>query len=163
MLLLAGCEIIVTGTPPTPRPLEVLEANYRTNFRDQNGRYLICDNRTTTLIYRFRYQGELESWRSLLRGQKLGEVKGDQTFYPSSRGVSRFESGYEVTYEMGPNFAPYTSDLGTELSPQDIIVVPVPEPEVIGNSRLHLTLSGVGDDARYVSPNIPVVVGCPLP
>lgn len=158
-LLLASCEIIITNPPVVREPLRVLEATYSSNFQDQNGRFLICDNRTTTLIYRFRYQGELESWRSYLRGQTLGEVKGDRTFYPSSEGVTGFESGYEVIYQMPPYFAPYSAQ--GELDPQAIDIVPVPQPEIIGASRLHLTLRGVGDDASFVSQDIPVVANCP--
>jgi hypothetical protein len=159
-LLLAGCEVIITGPPA--EPLRVLEATYRSNFQDQNGRYLICDNRTTTLVYRFRYQGDLRSWRSYLRGQTLGDVRGDRTFYPTSQGVRGFESGYEVTYQMPPFFAPYAGgDPSETVTPQAIDVVPVPQPEVIGNTRLHLTLRGVGADATFVSQNIPVVANCP--
>jgi hypothetical protein len=163
--LLAGCNIVITPSPT--QPLRVLSANYATNFRTADGTSVICDNRATTLLYQFRYEGELSSWTSYLEGQVLGETKGERTFTPDSREVSDFgEQGYEVQYVMSPNFAPYEAEVnadGADLTPSAINVVPVPQPTPIGATRLYLTLegAGAGDDAQFVSRDIPVIINCP--
>jgi len=156
--LLGGCLIIT----PTPVPeLNVLEASYSTNF-SANGEPVICDNRATTLSYRFTYEGELESWTSYLQGQTLGQIKGERTFDPNSEGVSAIGAqGFEVQYVMSPYFAPYNADPKASLSPQAIVVVPVPQPNEIGATKLFLTLSGSGEEARFVSDAIPVISNCP--
>ncbi len=140
----------------------MLSATYSTNY-SANGETVICDNRATTLVYRFTYQGELESWTSYLEGQKLGERKGERTFDPDSENVSALdEKGFEVSYVMSPNFAPYQNDTGASLSPQAIVVVPVPQPEEIGATKLYLTLVGEdGESQPYVSESIPVIINCP--
>ncbi len=159
--MLGGC-LIVTPTPQVPN-LEVLSATYGTNYQDQNtGVSYICDNRPTTLTYRFTYQGELESWTSYLEGQVLGQRKGERTFEPGGSGVvASGERGFEVQYVMTPNFAPYRQG-NAEISPQAIVVVPVPQPTPIGATKLYLTLRGANGDARpYSSQDIPVINNCP--
>jgi hypothetical protein len=166
--LLAGCNIVITPSPT--QPLRVLSATYATNFRTADGTSVICDNRATTLLYQFRYEGQLSSWTSYLEGQTLGQIKGERTFTPDSREVSDFgEQGYEVQYVMSSNFAPYENGaeaggVGDDaLTPQAINVVPVPQPTQIGATKLYLTLegAGAGDDAQFVSRDIPVIINCP--
>ncbi len=160
---LGGC-LIVTPTPGTsPRPLTVLSATYETNYRTDDGTSVICDNRSTTLVYRFTYQGALESWTSYLKGQTLGTVKGQRTFNPDSEGVSALEEqGFEVSYVMSPLFAPYRNGAKGEVSPQAIVVVPVPQPRPLGATKLYLTLVGEdGESQPYVSGSIPVIDNCP--
>lgn len=157
---LGGC-LVVTPTPRTPQ-LEVLSATYATNFRTDDGTSVICDNRPTTLLYRFTYQGELESWTSYLEGQTLGQVKAPRTFEPGDKDViSTGEKGFEVQYVMSSHFAPYEQG-DAEISPQAIDVVPVPQPNIIGATKLYLTLEGADGKARpYSSQDIPVIDECP--
>lgn len=157
--LLAGCNIYVTPTPD----LRVLSANFATNYRAADGTSVICDNRATTLLYRFRYEGQLSSWTSYLEGQTLDEVKGERTFTPDNESVVAYdEHGYEVQYVISPNFAPYENGVAdTTLTPQAINVVPVPQPTPIGATKLYLTLEGAGQEASFVSPDIPVIINCP--
>ncbi len=159
---LGGC-LVVTPTPePQPPVLEVLSATYSTDFQDETtGAFYICDNRSTTLTYSFTYQGQLESWSSYLKGQRLGQTKGERTFEPGGRGVvSTGEQGFEVQYVMSPNFAPYAQG-NAEVSPQAIVVVPTPN-DPIGATKLYLTLKGANGDARpYSSQDIPVINNCP--
>ncbi len=159
---LSGC-LVITPEPVIPpvTPISVLEATYRTDV-SVNGQPAICDNRTTTLSYTFRYQGELESWTSFLKGVKLGEEKGMRTFTPNVSGVSPYEeNGYEVTYTLGANAAPYAASEKGQGS-KAIVVVPVPQPQIIGASKLHLILTGADGNAEpYISPEIPVVINCP--
>ena len=160
--LLAGCNVIVQPNPVTPTlPLEVLQASYSTNFSAPDGRPAICDNKATTITYTFRYQGQLESWNSYLKGQTLGKVSGAQTFTPTSPNVSAYEtSGYEVTYTLDPLTAPLAAN-PSELSPQGIIVTPKPTPP-IGTTRLYLILKSANSAAQPFgfSGDIPVYISC---
>ena len=162
---LGGC-VVVTPTPQPPA-LEVLSATYATNYRvedgTEDGTSVICDNRVTTLEYRFTYQGELESWTSYLQGRELKRIEGRESFTPGSRNVSPYEeSGYVVTYTINPHQAPYQNGVAGELSPQAIDVVPVPDPDIIGATTLYLTLKGAdGDSQPYRSQDIPVIDICP--
>lgn len=158
--LLAGCNVYLTPNPNPVPELNVLEATYNTNY-SANGVAVICDNRPTTLTYRFRYEGELTSWTSYLEGQVLGQIKGERTFDPRSQGVIPVgEQGFEVQYVMSPYFAPYEND-STTPTPKAIDVVPVPQPVQIGATKLYLTLSGVNEEARFDSEDIPVINNCP--
>ncbi len=162
--MLGGC-LIVTPTPQVPN-LEVLQLGYRTNAQLTDGTFVICDNTTTTLVYEFRYQGELESWTSYLRGQKLNKIDGRETFTPSSQNVNPYEeTGFQVTYTIPPDMAPYQHDMSeAELTPQAIEIVPIPQPTIIGASELHLILQGANEAARpYISGDIPVIINCPVP
>lgn len=160
--LLGGCLVVTPGPTPTPSiPLRVLEARYQTDA-SVNDQPAICDNRTTQLSYRFRFEGELQSWDSFLKGTTLNEEKGRRTFTPGADGVTPYEAnGYEVTYTLGANSTPY-GEKGKTVSPNAIVVVPVPQPQIIGNTILNVTLRGAnGATANYASPPIPVVINCP--
>lgn len=160
--LLGGCLIVTPGpTPPPATPLKVLEATYGTDFA-VNDQPVICDNRTTQLSYRFRFEGELQSWVSYLKGTELREETPHRTFTPGADGVTPSDAnGYEVTYTLGANSAPYAVD-NKGISSKAIVVVPVPQPQVIGNTILHLILQGAnGETANYTSRPIPVVINCP--
>lgn len=160
--LLAGCNVYLTPTP-TPVPvLNITEFTTFTNYTDQSGASYICDNRPTTLTYRFSYEGRLERWTSYLEGQALpgSPIKGEHTFDPRSQDVSPYQdSGFEVEYRMDAYFAPYKE--GDEaVSPQAII--PVPNPQPIGATKLYLTLEGQdGQVQSRTSEAIPVVSNCP--
>ena len=162
LVLLASCTVNVGPNPPRTPKLRLLSANVATNYRTADGTSVICDNRATTLLYRFRYEGRLRRWTSYLEGQTLGEIKGRRTFTPNSRGVVALgERGYEVRYVMSANFAPYARGAtDNTLAPSAIEVVPVPQPTRIGATKLHLTL-GTNREARFVSPDIPVIINCP--
>ncbi len=160
--LLAGCNIVFQPGPVTPN-LRITEFDYTTNYRGSNtGRSYICDNRPTTLTYKFSYEGGIERWTSYLQGRTLGQIKGMQTFDPRSQGVSPYQdSGFKVSYVMDAYFAPYKT-AEKNLSPQVIAVVPVPQPVIIGAANLHLTLEGTsGGTQSRTSADIPVIANCP--
>jgi len=161
-LALAGCEIIVVGspTPEPPLPLEILSFSYYTDYEDQSGDPLICDDRLTTLTYSFQYRGELELWHSYLKGVLTQDVRGEETFDPGSNSVREVYPGFfEVRYIIEPYAAPLSLSKDEVLQPQDIEVVPA--PIVAGMTRLHLTLDGGGEQAEFVSQDIPVINNCP--
>lgn len=161
--LLSGCLVIESPGLPTQPALSVREATYGTNY-SANGQAVICDNKQTQIVYRFRYVGQLGSWSSHLRGEKLGDKRFEQTFTPGSAGVSPYETaGYEVIYNLTPYATPYATGFEDQpLSPEAIVVVPVPNPTPIGATRLYLVLRGASGEARpFVSQPIPVLDNCP--
>ena len=157
---LAGCNIIIQT--PTPA-LKVLSATYNTSFSAPDGQSAICDNKVTQLTYTFRYEGQLQSWSSYLKGQTLGKVSAVRTFTPGSAGVSAYQTnGYEVTYNLPTDFTPYRANPDSSLSAQAIIVTPVPPLTPIGATKLYVTLTGADGNAQpYVSKDIPVYINCP--
>lgn len=162
--LLAGCNLYVTPDPIPVPDLDVLEVDYATNAQLTDGTFVICDNIPTTLIYWFRYKGELERWTSYLEGQELDKIYGRETFTPDSESVNPYEeAGFQVMYTIPPSMAPYQNGAAEgKLSPQAIEVVPVPQPTIIGASKLHLILQGEDGNAQpYISPEIPVIINCP--
>ena len=157
--LLAGCNVVIQPGPEVTPPLKVLQASYNTNYASPDGQPAICDSRPTTITYTFRYEGRLESWSSYLKGQKFGKVSGGRTFTPTSSGVSPYEaSGYEVTYTLDPNTAPYDVK-PSNLSPQAIIVTPI---SPIGTTQLFLELKGANDAAPPFTfkGDIPIYINC---
>lgn len=157
--LLAGCNIYLTPTPAPVPALKVRNLSLETSY-SVGGRAAVCDNKTTQITYRFSYEGNLESWSSYLRGEKLDKVVLPETFTPKSSGVSPYETrGYEVIYNLPPNTAPYTVNPAGGTVPQGIVVVP--DPTEIGATRLYLTLrSADGETKPFVSDAIPVLINC---
>ncbi|MDZ7703253.1 MAG: hypothetical protein U5L04_02055 [Trueperaceae bacterium] len=154
----SGCDILIEFVPPEPE-LRITDASYGTNFRDRDNNSIICDNYTTRLTYRFEYQGELRSWRSFIRGENTGNVRGERDFALTDDRRDRYGSDYvEVTYDIPPERAPLSLDAG--LSPESIVVVP--NPTILGYSRLMLTVRGDDEHYDYESDPIPVVSVCNL-
>lgn len=139
-----------------------MSATVTTNYRTTDGTYVICDNRTTAFFYRFRYEGRLTRWTSYFEGQTLREIKGRRSFTPNTQGVVPYgKRGYKVQYVMSADFAPYLRNAENYLlTPSAINVVPVPKPTRIGATKLYLTLQGGSRKARFVLPNIPVIINC---
>jgi hypothetical protein len=103
--VLSGCLIIeipyavtIVGTP-------VLA----TNHQDNSGKSVICDDKTTFLVYSFRFQGTLTSWRSYLEGPTEGiSEQSDVTLTFNSTGVSydSVNNKVDVRYQILPGGAP---------------------------------------------------------
>lgn len=159
VLVLTACQVTVdVGLPPG---FSVSNASYRTNFRatvDGQERYIICDNRTTTLSYRFNYSGTLRSWSSYLRGQTTGTIRGRANF--TSRDITT-PGRVEVDYTIPRNQAPLSSGPEPQaLDPESIIIVP--RPTVIGYTQLWLDINGSTRSFTFHNQGnaIPVVDGC---
>ena len=145
-LFLTSCNIVVTDVG-LPDGIDIYDESYLTSYRDDSGRYIICDNYTTQITYAFSYDGGLESWTSYLRGVRSGDITGLETFFPDTRGVY-YDSDYvEVTYTIPPYNAPLA------VAPQAIIVKPVIE----GYTRLYLQINGYIEEYDFLSQSIPVV------
>ena len=158
-LLLAGCELVVSGGPTWPDDLTITNAGYLTDARasiDGVERYVICDDRVSDLTYYFDYHGTLESWSSYLRGVTTGDVIGYRTFYPGSSGVTHSPNDVTVTYAIQAGVAPLNAD--DAVTPRGIVVVPV--PQVIGYTNLYLKIASSSAELRLVSREIPVVANC---
>lgn len=161
LLLLVGCQVSF-DLVPVPG-LVLRNASYRTNVRatvDGRERFIICDNRTTTLSYSFDYTGALLSWRSYLRGRNTGTIRGDRRFTLAD--VVR-PGRVEVTYTIPPYQAPLSvNELpdAAAIAPESIIVVP--RPTVVGASELRLEVNGIGRSVVLSGRDpIPVVDNCP--
>ncbi len=159
--VLASCEIIITDGDIHHRSttLRVQSTSFSSNYRDSKGRSYICDSHNTLLTYKFRYVGQLDSWRSYLRGANSGHVNGEKNFYPYSQGVSAIGSdSFEVTYVIHRGAAPLTIS-SNEIAPQSIITVP--SPQVIGHTYLHLDIYGRGQTHSFrTEPPLPVIASC---
>ena len=155
-VILSGCEIVVTNQPGRPPNFELLDANYQTNYEadvDGDGelRYVICDDRTTFLTYTLRFEGELDTWTSYLRGVRTGEVVGRETFDSRDTRVNRYDEGEaEVEYEIRARGAPLL------VAPQAI----VPRPKVEGYTQLFLEVNGYEEGYELSSNDIPVLATC---
>jgi hypothetical protein len=154
LLVLAACQVSVdVGMPPG---LSVSNTRYETNFQASiNGqnRYVICDDRETTLTYRFDYTGSLTSWSSYLRGRDSGVIEGR----------ARFTSADIVTpgrvivdYRIPRELAPLSEGVQptSEISPESIIVV----PRILGYTELWLDIGNFRNSYRF-GP-IPVLATC---
>ncbi len=158
--LLGGC-LIITPTPDPPDPVEILAPTFETNVT-ANGQIAICSNRVTSVSYTFRYTGDLASWSSYVQGNTLGTKVMEQAYSPTASGVEAIGTdGYRTTFLLAENTAPYGADENAA-APKAITVVPVPQPVVIGSSKLHLTVIGQGGDTKsFASQDIPVIENCP--
>lgn len=167
----SGCDILIEFVPPEPE-LEITAASYGTNFRDRDNNSIICDNATTRLTYRFEYRGELRSWRSYIQGIDTGDIRGDNMFSLTDSRVDTYGPDYvQVTYSIPPGTAPLSVGDGvvgdSAASPESIVVVP--NPTILGYSRLKLTINGDNETYEFESGSerdrnsaIPVVSVCNL-
>lgn len=152
--VLANCQ-----NASQPEPVSVSNAGYDTSYEATiNGepRNIICDNRLTELNYRFNYTGDLTTWTSFLKGDTTGTVRGETSFNSSQITTP---GQVDVTYSILANGAPLLTDGG--LSPQAIVVTPVPNPTVIGSTRLFIRVNGLNEEIPLSSNSIPVVSNCP--
>lgn len=158
-LVLAGCEIVVSGGGAWPDDLTISNAGYLTDAKatiDGRERYVICDDRLSDLTYYFDYEGALEQWSSYLQGVTTGDVLGYRTFTPSTPGVHHTADDVMVTYSIDPGVAPLAHQ--DALAPQGIVVVPA--PQVIGYTELYLSIASTSSVRRLVSQQIPVLSNC---
>jgi hypothetical protein len=163
--VLNGCliEIVDTGLPSG---LTVSNARYETNFSatvdGEPNRSIICDDKVTTLSYSFQYAGNLSSWTSYIKGSKGAEV-GRQTLDLNSRFV-QFDSAdrrITVTYELPAGSAPLITAPEDSITSQAITVTPIPDPKVIGSSKLFLEFPNSGRPYAFSTKDLPVVDNCP--
>jgi hypothetical protein len=151
--ILSGC-IIEVDPVPTPS-FTIIDPVFSTNQSIDLGvngetgeanqpEFVICDDRQTELIYRFSYNGSLNSFRSYLRGEDTGAVPadGDRTFSTSSLG-----NPIEVRISIPAGLAPLS------VEPTAIGV-----RGIIGYSTLHLDFPGTSQDK--VSRRIAVIDRC---
>lgn len=154
-LALVGC--IPIGTNPADALL-ISDLRYESNFRDANGRSYICDNKLTTLTYSYRYNdfARIARWDSRLVGEATGQVTNTLSMNRDSGGYINQNNRVSVNWVLSQGTAPLS------VSPQSIVVTPVPQPRQIGATRLELTVFATNaSSARLVFPGIPVINNCP--
>lgn len=151
--LLSGCTSVYLDD------LEAHLVSYKSNYRDASdtSTYFICDNRTTYVSYKFYYDGELYKWRSRFVGEKTNATTAWETFYASNYGIHGKGNGtVEVEFVVPIGQAP----LGGAVSPQSI--TPVPNPTVIGETKLQLEVYSLSGKGRLTTPvGIEVIDPCP--
>jgi hypothetical protein len=166
ILALAGLAALATGCLATGR-VTASDVTFTSQFLDQSGRNVICDNRNTDVEISFRYSeaqpGALVKWQTRLFG-----ALNPETEYPvgeltrSSPGV--LDDGSRITYTVG--IAPKQAPLRDTVRPQAVIVVPVvipDDPTPLGATRLSLRIfddAGVNVEA-FLGNQIRVVDNCP--
>lgn len=157
-LMLSACTITVFPGGGTGTTTTITGLSFSSNYTDNTGKSLVCDNRTTNLTYSFSYSGSLDSWTSSLIGVQSGQTAGTATFYLTSPEVNAAGNQVAVTYSLSPGTAPLSVPKTGAISPQSIIVSPV----IKGYTDLKITfydLNGGSGTAR-LGQNIPVV-DCP--
>ena len=155
-LLLAACE---SGSVD-PDTL-VFFTNQRVG--SEGGRSVICDNRTTEITYEFTYNSSLiealRDWDQVLVGVNSGARGFERRFVPSDGEVSLLSSRrYRVETTVPGGTAPLSVN-DDSVDSQAIIIVP--NPQVIGRSRLEVTVRGdAGTTQRIVFPPLDVIDNC---
>lgn len=155
VLAFVGC--IPIGTNPQTALL-ISDLRYESNYRDANGQSYICDNKFTTLSYSFAYNdfARIDHWDARLVGETSGTVTNTLSMSPKTGGFINENNRIKVNWVLGQQTAPLS------VSPQSITVTPIPQPKVIGATRLELTVAAAnGSSAKLTFPGIPVVDNCP--
>ena len=157
-LALSACfpAVQVGNNPETA--LLISDLRYESNFRDANGRSYICDNKPTTLTYSFRYNDfeRISRWDSRLIGERTGTTTATLSMNKIGGAYANQNGQIRVNWVLGEQTAPLS------ISPQSIVVTPLPQPRVIGGTRLELSVFAAnGNAVRLTFPGIPVVDNCP--
>jgi hypothetical protein len=165
-LALAGLAALMTSCLSTGR-VTVSNIEFFSQFQDDRGNFVICDNRNTDVSIRFRYSeaqaGAFVKWQTRLFGavnQNSEFPVGELT--PTSAGVTN-ENG-QITYTVG--LPAKSAPLDGKIRLQAVIVTPKTIPyddSPIGATRLGLQIF---DDAgtsvyAYLGDQIRVVDNCP--
>lgn len=154
-LLLGGC-VFIDGGRPTPVSSFVFESSW---VRTSDNRPVICDNRLTRYAYSFEYAASVNPsslrWTETYVGEVTGEVQAPATRTISDASVDTAARRITVTLEYAPGVAP----LGT-ISPNAIVISPVPPAAEIGRTRLEIRVSAPSDMVTR-SFVYPVFGNCP--
>lgn len=157
-LALTACfpAVQVGNNPETA--LVIADLRYESNYRDANGRSYICDNKLTTLTYSFRYNDfeRIARWDSRLIGERSGATTATLSMNKNAGAYINQNGQIRVNWALGEQTAPLS------VSPQSIVVTPVPQPRVVGGTRLELSVFATnGNAVRLTFPGIPVIDNCP--
>lgn len=146
--LLAACTLSVTGEVGLPEGLEISNATYETDTQaqvDGETQYVICNDRTTNFTYAFTFDGDLNRWRSYLKGVETNRIAGDVILSLTDDRVAynRSTGRVVVNYKILPGAAP-----------QAIVV----NPKVAGKSRLFLEFGNF--TYPLLSDPVPILQSC---
>jgi hypothetical protein len=165
-LALAGLAALMTSCLSTGR-VTVSGVEFFSQFKDDRGNFVICDNRNTDVSIRFDYSesqpGAFVKWKTRLFGSNDNGYElaiGDQT--PSSPGINNVNG--EILYQVGIGAG--TAPLNARVSPQAVVVTPVVipfDPTPKGFTRLGLQIfDDTGTSVyAYLGDQIRVVDNCP--
>lgn len=155
-LLISACDISVSLGGGV---VSITSASFESRYA-HDGRSVICDDRSTRLDVELSFVGAPTHAVFFLEGSSGGYVEL-RTLELSGNQVT---SGHiKTTVSVGRQAAPLSSasvgsSVSDEVSPLAIIVVP--RPEIIGYTRLGISLRGPDNAASVHSGLIPVLRAC---
>jgi hypothetical protein len=169
-LALSGCIGIIIVDDTTSK-VNVTNVSFTSQFRDDQGNDVICDNRNTdvTISFKFTEQPEaFQNWKTRLYGANNNNYQlpiGQLSLRPTqSAGVDWDKATNTVTYTVG--IAAGTAPLKAGIRTQAVVVTPVTIPfdsTPLGSTKLGLevtdNIGGVG--YAYRGDRIRVVDNCP--
>lgn len=142
MVVLAGCTATIGPS------LTLQNAVLTTNWHDENGNPVICQNRVTTVQYRFDVRsavtGDGSDQVGAIEETYAGQIQGGsrtRTLNLNNRDVSREGATIAVTTSWGESTLPRSLDEGAGLETSAIIVVPItPVVPTAKNGESRLTV-----------------------
>ncbi len=161
LVVLNGC--VIVGTPSLQASFLSLTTNFY-NGNDANPVYFICDNKVTTITYKFTYNdfSLFDGWSSQLRGKEGKQTAGLVSFNRNDAANDTTTRTVTVSYQVAAQATPLRVN-PSSVSSQAIIITPVPKPSIIGNTLLDVLVrgrSGAADLTGTFGP-IGVIDNCP--
>lgn len=145
LVLMTGCVPVQVGN----EGLSIYDLSYASNYRDSSGKSYICDNKITTLTFSFAYTdfNKIAGWEAQLVGLRTGAVSS-RLIQTRSGGGFRLEDNHVIVNWL----------LTQGVAPLSILVMPVPQPKVIGSTSLELLVrANDGGMANLRFAGIPVI------
>ena len=132
--------------------LMISDLQFESNHRDQNGQSYICDNKISSLTFRFAYSdfSKIAGWEAQLVGVTTARRLPRLLQTRDGGGFRVIDNHIVVDWVLTEGIAPLS-----------IVVVPVNQPNIIGRTSLELLVRATdGGSVTLRLPGIPVVDNC---
>jgi hypothetical protein len=132
--------------------LLISDLQFESNYRDQSGQSYICDNKISSLNFRFAYSdfSKIAGWEAQLIGLKTARTLPRLVQTRDGGGFRVIDNHIVVDWVLAEGIAPLS-----------IVVTPVPQPNIIGRTSLELLVRATdGGSVSLRLPGIPVVDNC---
>lgn len=150
--LLTACEVSISVRPG------VTVGAFQTDYA-YNGRFVVCNDRTTTFTYVLNYPSPLRSFNVYLEGYSSGRIRHVHSVSLSER--ERWAGRYERSFSVRSHIAPLGAEGELDIQPAadrvQAIVVNPREPRVVGRTILVIETQSGG---RLSSQPISVLDFC---